>query len=83
MIDGAEESIRIMVQNFTDVKTITVGTETCDVNLLDRLIAKSNQGVLVRLIIREPEAFGALGFHFQKAVESLLHRSSNRHFYLL
>ncbi len=72
MLDRATQSIRIMVQNFTDVKTITVGTESCEVNLLNRLIAKANQGVKIRIIIREPEAFGAASNHFQEAVEKLL-----------
>ncbi|MFX1508719.1 MAG: phospholipase D family protein [Promethearchaeota archaeon] len=72
MLDRAIQSIRIMVQNFTDVKTVTVGTESCDVNLLDRLITKANQGVQIRIIIREPEAFGAASKHFQEAVEKLL-----------
>jgi phosphatidylserine/phosphatidylglycerophosphate/cardiolipin synthase-like enzyme len=72
MLDRATQSIRIMVQNFTDVKTVTVGTDSCDVNFLDRLIAKANQGVKIRIIIREPEAFGAASKHFQEAVEKLL-----------
>lgn len=76
MLERASQSIRIMVQNLTDVKTITVGTETCEVNLLDRLAAKANQGVQVQLIVREPEAFGGLSNHFRQAVESLLQRAS-------
>lgn len=72
MLNRAKESIRIMVQNFTDVKTITVGTESCEVNLLERIITKSKAGVKVRVIIREPEAFGAASKHFQEAVEKLL-----------
>jgi hypothetical protein len=76
MIDRASKSIRIMVQNFTDVKTITVGTETCYVNLIDRLVTKAEEGVKIRLIIRDPEAFGGLSDHFRKAVEQLLQRSS-------
>lgn len=75
MLERASQSIRIMVQNLTDVKTITVGTETCEVNLLDRLTAKANQGVKVQLIVREPEAFGGLSNHFRQAVESLLQRA--------
>jgi len=77
MLERAAQSIRIMVQNLTDVKTITVGTETCEVNLLDRLTAKANQGVKVQLIVREPEAFGGLSNHFRQAVESLLQRAPN------
>ncbi len=72
MLERAYQSIRIMVQNFTDVKTITVGTESCEVNLLDRLITKSKEGVKIRIIIREPEAFGGAATHFQEAVETLL-----------
>ncbi len=75
MLDRASKSIRIMVQNLTDVKTITVGSETCHVNLIDRLVAKAKEGVTVRLIIRDPEAFGGLGDHFRKAVEQILQRS--------
>jgi phosphatidylserine/phosphatidylglycerophosphate/cardiolipin synthase-like enzyme len=75
MLERASQSIRIMVQNLTDVKTITVGTETCDVHLLDRLIAKANQGVKVQLIVREPEVFGGLSNHFQQAVERLLQQA--------
>ncbi len=75
MLDRASRSIRIMVQNFTAVKTITVGTETCQVNLIDRLVAKAENGVNVRLIIRDPESFGGLGTHFRKAVEELLNKS--------
>ncbi|MFX1491105.1 MAG: phospholipase D-like domain-containing protein [Promethearchaeota archaeon] len=76
MLDRASQSIRIMVQNLTDVKTITVGTESCEVNLIDRLVSKSQDGVMVRIIIREPEAFGATSKHFQEAVEKLLQDSS-------
>lgn len=72
MLDRASHSIRIMVQNFTDVKTINVGTESCDVNLLSRLTTKANEGVKIRIIIREPEAFGAAATHFQEAVETVL-----------
>lgn len=72
MLDRARQSIRIMVQNFTDVKTVTVGTESCEVNLLERLITKSKEGVKIRIIIREPEVFGAASKHFQEAVEKLL-----------
>jgi phosphatidylserine/phosphatidylglycerophosphate/cardiolipin synthase-like enzyme len=72
MLDRASQSIRIMVQNFTDVKTITVGPESCEVNLLDRLTTKAKDGVEIRIIIREPEAFGAPAKHFQEAVETLL-----------
>jgi phosphatidylserine/phosphatidylglycerophosphate/cardiolipin synthase-like enzyme len=72
MLNRAKESIRIMVQNFTDVKTVTVGTESCEVNLLERLITKSKSGVRTRIIIREPEVFGAASKHFQEAVEKLL-----------
>ena len=72
MLNRAKETIRIMVQNITDVKTVTVGTESCEVNLLDRVIAKSKEGVKTRIIIREPEAFGAASKHFQEAVEKLL-----------
>lgn len=72
MLDRATQSIRIMVQNLTDVKTITVGTESCEVNLLNRLIAKAKEDVKIRIIIREPEAFGAASKHFQEAVEKLL-----------
>lgn len=75
MLDRATKSIRIMVQNLTAVKTVTVGTETVNVNLIDRLVAKAKEGVMVRLIIRDPEAFGGLGDHFRKAVEQLLQRS--------
>jgi phosphatidylserine/phosphatidylglycerophosphate/cardiolipin synthase-like enzyme len=77
MLDRASQSIRIMVQNLTDVKTITVGTESCEVNLLDRLTAKANHGVKVQLIVREPEAFGGLSNHFRQALESLLQRAAN------
>jgi phosphatidylserine/phosphatidylglycerophosphate/cardiolipin synthase-like enzyme len=76
MLDQASQSIRIMVQNLTDVKTITVGTESCEINLIDRLVAKSKEGLTVRIIIREPEAFGATSKHFQDAVEKLLQDSS-------
>ncbi len=76
MLECTSQSIRIMVQNLTDVKTITVGTESCEVNLIDRLVAKSKEGVTVRIIIREPEAFGATSKHFQEAVEKLLQDSS-------
>lgn len=72
MLDRTTQSIRIMVQNFTDVKTVTVGTESCDINLLDRLISKAKEEVKIRIIIREPEAFGAASKHFQEAVEKLL-----------
>ena len=53
-------------------ETVTVGTESCDVNLLDRLISKAKEEVKIRIIIREPEAFGAASKHFQEAVEKLL-----------
>jgi phosphatidylserine/phosphatidylglycerophosphate/cardiolipin synthase-like enzyme len=76
MLDRATQSIRIMVQNFTDVKTVTVGTESCEVNLLDRLTAKAKEEVKIRIIIREPEAFGAAATHFQEAVEKLLQDAS-------
>lgn len=76
MLNRTTQSIRIMVQNFTDVKTITVGTESCEINLLNRLIAKANEGVSVRIIIREPEGFGAAGNHFREAVEKLLQNST-------
>ena len=72
MLDRAKQSIRIMLQNFADVKSITVGKESCEVNFLDRLIAKSKDGVKVRIIIREPEAFDTASKQFQEAVESLL-----------
>ena len=72
MLDRATESIRIMVQNFTDVKTVTVGPENCQVNLIDRLAQKAKAGVQIRIIIREPEAFGATAQHFQEAVERVL-----------
>jgi phosphatidylserine/phosphatidylglycerophosphate/cardiolipin synthase-like enzyme len=75
MLDRANRSIRIMVQNFTDVKTVTVGTQSCEINLLDRLIAKSKEGVKIRIIIREPEAFGSASKHFQEAVEKLLNEA--------
>ncbi|MFX1575711.1 MAG: phospholipase D family protein [Promethearchaeota archaeon] len=75
MLERATQSIRIMVQNLTDVKTIAIGTDSCEVNLLDRLIAKANEGVKIRIIIREPEAFGAASKHFQEAVEKLLQES--------
>ena len=75
MLDRASESIRIMVQNLTDVKTITVGTETCELNLLDRLATKASQGVKVQLIVREPEAFGGSGNHFRQALEALLQQA--------
>lgn len=72
MLDRATKSIRIMVQNFTDVQTVTVGTENCQVNLINRLVQKANTGVQIRMIIREPEAFGATTKHFQEAVERVL-----------
>ncbi len=72
MLDKATRSIRIMVQNLTDVKTVTVGTESCEVNLIGRLVEKAKEGIKVRIIIREPEAFGAASKHFQEAVETLL-----------
>jgi phosphatidylserine/phosphatidylglycerophosphate/cardiolipin synthase-like enzyme len=75
MLDRAEQSIRIMVQNFTNVTTITVGTESCTVNLLDRLIAKDKAGVKIRIIIRDPESLGAAGKHFREAVETLLNEA--------
>ncbi|MFX1244363.1 MAG: phospholipase D family protein [Promethearchaeota archaeon] len=75
MLDRAQQSIRIMVQNFTDVQTVTVGTESCEVNLIDRLIQKAKAGVPIRIIIREPEAFGATAKHFQEAVERILRES--------
>lgn len=75
MLDRAEQSIRIMVQNFTNVKTITVGSESCTVNLLDRLIAKDKEGVKIRIIIRDPERLGAAGKHFREAVEALLNEA--------
>lgn len=75
MLNRAKDTIRIMVQNFTDVKTVTAGTESCEVNFLDRLVQKGEEGLSVRIIIREPEAFGGLGNHFREAVEQLLQRS--------
>ena len=72
MLDRATEDIRIMVQNFTDVKTVAVGTENCQVNFIDRLVKKAKTGVQIRIIIREPEAFGATAKHFQEAVERVL-----------
>ncbi|MDO8057016.1 MAG: phospholipase D family protein [Candidatus Hermodarchaeota archaeon] len=72
MLDRATESIRIMVQNFTDVQTVTVGTDNCQVNFIDRLIKKAKADVKIRIIIREPEAFGATAKHFQEAVERVL-----------
>jgi len=72
MINRATQRIRIMVQNFTDVKTITVGTQSCEVNFLDRLIVKAKGGIQVRIITREPEAFGATSNHFHEAIEKLL-----------
>lgn len=75
MIEKASHSIRIMVQNLTDVQTITVGTESCDVNLLSRLISKAQKGLTIRIIVREPEAFGGAGNHFRDAIEKLLQDS--------
>jgi phosphatidylserine/phosphatidylglycerophosphate/cardiolipin synthase-like enzyme len=75
MLDRTEQSIRIMVQNFTNVKTVIVGSESCNVNLLDRLIAKDKAGVKIRIIIRDPESLGAAGKHFREAVETLLNEA--------
>ncbi|MFW9831370.1 MAG: phospholipase D-like domain-containing protein [Candidatus Thorarchaeota archaeon] len=77
MLDRATESIRLMVENFTDVRTITIGSESCEVNLIDRLTEKAKDGVTVRIIIREPEGFGAAGYHFRDAIEKLLQASSS------
>lgn len=75
MLERAEQSIRIMVQNFTNVKTVTVGNESSTVNLLDRLIAKDKAGAKIRIIIRDPESLGAAGKHFREAVETLLNEA--------
>jgi len=76
MLDRASHSIRIMVQSLTDVKEVAMGDESVEVNLLERLASKAEEGVVVRLIIRDPESLGGAGLHFRQAVEKLLSLSS-------
>ncbi len=75
MLNRAKKSIQIMTMTLSDVRTIRVGSEDCEVNLLERLAAKAEEGVSVRLVTNDPSALGSKSDHFQKAIKKLLQLS--------
>ncbi len=71
MLERASQSIRMFVHQITDVKSVVIGTQNCEVNLLNRLITKANAGVKVQIIICEPEAIEGVSNPNQEAVKRL------------
>jgi phosphatidylserine/phosphatidylglycerophosphate/cardiolipin synthase-like enzyme len=76
MLNRAKKSIRLMTMTLSDVRTIQLGSEDCEVNLLERLAAKAEEGLSVRIITNDPEALGSSSDHFSKAVKKLLKLSN-------
>ncbi len=72
MINRAKKSIRLMTMTLSDVRTIKVGKDDCEVNLLERLAAKAEDGFSVRLLTNDPQALGSKSDHFSKAINKLL-----------
>jgi phosphatidylserine/phosphatidylglycerophosphate/cardiolipin synthase-like enzyme len=76
MLNRAQKSIKLMTMTLSDVRTVKVGKEDCEVNLLEQLAAKAEEGLSVRIITNDPEALGSSSDHFSKAIRKLLKLSN-------